>query len=443
MIRSCIAIVIASLLAGCDRSGSRTPAATPVASPLRVERIKLGDTSVVRNFGAGTPESKVDLVKEIVIGGSSSAPEQLLTNISYTVVAPDGAVIFYETGAKQLRLFDSTGRFVRNIGRHGTGPGEYEQLNGLTVTPKGDVIAWSRLKVIVFGSNGDFVRTFPAPGAERRLVSQGSHSDVDGNFFSLLSVPNPEFPDSVLPGGRKPMRDAAIRVTIDGSVVDTILRPRGEAARQIAVTAREETVTYKMSWGIPLGTGSVSSMSPMGYFIVGRASVYSIFASKPGQETLRIELDRAQIPVDEVERRDILVRDNFESALYRATPVLTLSDISESKPFFRDLRVAPDGRIWAQLYATGTRVAMTERDVRIASIGMPVPPGTRTPTHQWLEPTVFDVFEPTGEFIGEVTLPTGATFAAARGDKIWLLMRDALDVPSLIRFRLGWRRAGE
>jgi hypothetical protein len=58
-----------------------------------------------------------------------------------------------------------------------------------------------------------------------------------------------------------------------------------------------------------------------------------------------------------------------------------------------------------------------------------------------VEPVVFDVFAVTGEFLGTVRLPARATFAAARDDKLWLVQRDELDVPRVVRYRVQFGTA--
>ena len=55
------------------------------------------------------------------------------------------------------------------------------------------------------------------------------------------------------------------------------------------------------------------------------------------------------------------------------------------------------------------------------------------------EPIAYDVFDTQGRFLGYVRTPD--TFSSepellARGDTVWAVVRDELDVPSIVRFRM-------
>ncbi|MBK9549271.1 MAG: hypothetical protein IPO52_09280 [Gemmatimonadetes bacterium] len=51
-------------------------------------------------------------------------------------------------------------------------------------------------------------------------------------------------------------------------------------------------------------------------------------------------------------------------------------------------------------------------------------------------PSVYEVFEPTGRFLGRVAFPPRARFAEAQGDQVWAIVRDADDVPAVVRFKV-------
>ncbi len=50
---------------------------------------------------------------------------------------------------------------------------------------------------------------------------------------------------------------------------------------------------------------------------------------------------------------------------------------------------------------------------------------------------VYEVFSPNGRFLGRVPLPPRTTLIQADGDSFWGIMRDADDLPSVVRFRLS------
>ena len=61
------------------------------------------------------------------------------------------------------------------------------------------------------------------------------------------------------------------------------------------------------------------------------------------------------------------------------------------------------------------------------------------PTRTWVEPVAFDVFEPDGRYLGMVRAPRGFSTRPQpvfRGDTVWATVRDDLEVPYIVRFRI-------
>jgi hypothetical protein len=61
------------------------------------------------------------------------------------------------------------------------------------------------------------------------------------------------------------------------------------------------------------------------------------------------------------------------------------------------------------------------------------PDASQRPPITWLEPTVFDVFESDGTYLGEVRAPPRTSVQVFRGDTIWGIRRGELDEQYLIR----------
>jgi hypothetical protein len=62
-----------------------------------------------------------------------------------------------------------------------------------------------------------------------------------------------------------------------------------------------------------------------------------------------------------------------------------------------------------------------------------------SPVNPYREPIVFDVFEPTGEYLGRVEAPEGFSIyprPVIRGMTVWGVVRDELDVARLHRFQV-------
>jgi hypothetical protein len=68
---------------------------------------------------------------------------------------------------------------------------------------------------------------------------------------------------------------------------------------------------------------------------------------------------------------------------------------------------------------------------------MPVP--KQRPVRYWREPVIYDVFEPTGRYLGPVAAPDGVVLYGMRGDRAWGTVRGESDEEYIVRFRLETR----
>ena len=64
----------------------------------------------------------------------------------------------------------------------------------------------------------------------------------------------------------------------------------------------------------------------------------------------------------------------------------------------------------------------------------------RLPTiRDWREPIVFDVFEPDGRYLGQVSAPPGflmSPLPAIRGNTVWAAVKSSGGVPDIVRFEI-------
>ena len=104
----------------------------------------------------------LELKEELSIGGPEAQGQSVFKRIGEFVVDDDGN--FYISavlGEDQIRVFDKTGRYLRTIGRHGQGPGEFDGIGPLSfVRATGElVVANLRLRCLTFfNSKGTFLR---------------------------------------------------------------------------------------------------------------------------------------------------------------------------------------------------------------------------------------------------------------------------------------------
>ena len=110
--------------------------------------------------------------------------------------------------------------------------------------------------------------------------------------------------------------------------------------------------------------------------------------------------------------------------------------IPTTKPLLQTVRVARDGRVWVMVSQPGERIPDAELPPippRQSFEAANAPPRAQT---RWRDPVVYDVYEPDGEFLGRVAIPRRTNVFAMRGNQVWGVMRDSLDVEQITRLRV-------
>lgn len=99
--------------------------------------------------------------------------------------------------------------------------------------------------------------------------------------------------------------------------------------------------------------------------------------------------------------------------------------VPDSKPLFRAIEIGQDGRVWLRRYVAA------ELDDSV-----PVAPAGEAPQRRWREPTVYDVWEPDGTFLGTIRLPAGMVARERSGDLVWGTRIDSAGVERIVRYRI-------
>jgi 6-bladed beta-propeller len=164
--------------------------------------VKEGGVTVVTN--PKEPISKtpiLELKEELSIGGPEAQGQAVFTRIGEFVV--DDAGNFYISAARgddEIRVFDKTGRYLRTIGRHGQGPGEFDGIGSLSfVRATGELaITNIRLRCLTFyRTDGTYVRdlrfedqryTTARLDSKGRIYAQGGLFDIGAPYYEVRSA---------------------------------------------------------------------------------------------------------------------------------------------------------------------------------------------------------------------------------------------------------------
>lgn len=304
-----------------------------------------------------------------------------------------GSMYVLDAGAREVRVFDSRGRFLRTQGGPGEGPGEFAVAAGLTWSPAGELwVADYNLYVYnVFAPDGTFLRSVPR--AVRGSIYPWPGWFDPGGFlvdwtYGRERVAAEEFP-------AREVRNL-VRVSGDGEPLDTPL----------VLTHVVPLVAGGERW-IPFRPATGMRPGPPGSLLWYLTDEYSIArVTLSGDTTLVFSLDSSPAPVTAAERDSVLAISDSDGPRYSP------EDIPLTKPVIRRITAADDGHIYVLAETLGNAAG-----------------------------SVVDVFTDAGVYLGSMEAPgisvgRGAPPPVVRGSRLHAVVRDALEVEYLVRFRI-------
>lgn len=330
----------------------------------------------------------------------------------------EGFVYVLDSGDCRVRVYDKAGRFVRGMGRRGSGPGEFRVPVSLGVT--GDTLwvsdvslarltLFSREGLLVSTISPPVVRISVLPGVEVRLLPGRLRRDGLIASASSISIPRTVPTDSF----------SIPRVLMDrkGNVVDTVLLERW------AIPPRREARVggYSIPVPPPPSFGPIYLATERGNFIVERPF--------PGDDDLgSFRVSRVRSGHDTLYSREFVYQpEGFPRAFVDAL-------IREA--------AAPHQRMRG---LDSTRVALSlVQAVNLPSFQPPVSlafpgehgeillrgPDDGSSTYRWY------ALDPEGKWLGMMRLPRRATVHWVLKDVLWVEVPDDFDVPWLVRYRI-------
>jgi hypothetical protein len=425
-------------------------AITPVAStalPAVASMATQKTDTIVKQAGRPVHPGGGTLVPELSIGVVDGAQEYMFGRVRDILQTRDGSIFVVDDKAFAVRQYDAKGTYVRTLGRKGQGPGEYLMPGQLGELRDGRIL-------LVDGGNGRvnvYARSGEPAGMWRLAALAGNVSSsrivVDTTGTAILPV--------YAYGGGMTEGQRLLRFAPDGRLVDTIYAPvfayTPPQATAVAPSGRGNAVQT-----IPFFPVTRWLWSPLGYMVTGVADRYAFELRTPRAGAPRsapptsgtgyrgpsapwtagdpvISIRHVAQPVAVSDEQRSVERTRIENFLRMIDPGWKYNgpDIPRVKPPYKDLRVGEDGTIWVQLSMPGERVA--------AAAPPPGAPSGRPALPDWIEPAVYDVFEPNGRYLGRVTRPAKVTFTRMTGDRVWAVARDDDDVEIVKRFRIDWR----
>ncbi len=340
----------------------------------------------------------------LTIGDTGDLNEEFFL-VRAILLMPDGRIVVGNGGTRELRFFDSEGRFLSSSGREGGGPGEFKSFWWMGRYRGDSIGVWDpRMpRISVFDSQGRYARGFrldPLPGFLPKLI--GSFDDG-----SLVATRGPNV-DAMYASQTGLFTDSVTYLHFDakGVLIDT-LGPFAGAERFVLKNRSGGFSTAELFFGRELRAAVSRKV-----LYLGNTDAYNIQGLELGSRaTASLTLAHDYIPVTDDDVRALRERDlasfDTEEQRRRRRQLLDRLPHRETMPAFAALVVDTLGNVWVE--------------------------AARRPGHD--DPS-WTVFSPSGTVIATVATPVGLAIMQITDDAIWGIWRDEFDVEHVRAHRL-------
>jgi hypothetical protein len=391
--------------------------------------------TVVRAAGRPVHAGVAELRPELRVGVTDGDENYMIGAIDDIAVGANGTMYVLDRSVPAVRVYDAAGKFVKNIGRRGRGPGEYGYAAGIALAADGNLLLYDigNARINVYTPAGDIVTSWPTHGGSGTASGRGLFtSDVTG----IMYVRKPMW----RPGQATRPRWGWVRYGADGAIRDTTYGPESPSEAILSAQVGGSAMTT----GVPFAPVNYTVVSPLGYFVTSQSSRLAIDLHEAGKPIASVRRDIALQPVSSRERDS--ARADVIADMQKLDPSWSWNgpEIPKTKAAFEGLRVAADGFLWVAL-SKGPRFddgSGPGGGGGSSRMGAGRGPG-RSPGPTWSCPTegwsVHDVYEPTGRYLGQVKFPEKISAIMIRGDFVWAATCTEDDAPQVVRYRIAWR----
>lgn len=411
-----LGLAVAALVSACgDASGDVDPANAVWTAVVDT----IGDTIRVHTTGGQVWPADARLESEFSIGVLDGAPEYQFGNIRAIAVGADERIYVLDGHGPVIRMYAPDGSYLQDMGREGEGPGEYKRPDsGLVFLPDGRLALRDpgNGRISLYDADGEYLDSWPIAGS----MDTSNPMVVTRDGVALTPVIK-NLGASVTEWER-----GMARYHPDGTI-DTVDVP-DLGYEDAMVSGQSENSSSQSS--VPFTASQQVAYSPLGYFVAGVSDEYSFKLLRTDAPIVEISMDYEPVPVNPEEaaiRREQIeqnFRDRFPGWRWNGPP------IPDVKPAYEGFLVSEEGRVWVQVAVPSERhLSEDERRAEEERLERPVNP--------YRTPVVFDVFEPTGEYLGRMNMPVGfSTYPqpVIRDRIVWAVVTDDLDVARLHRF---------
>jgi len=392
------------VLSGCSARAGASSAWTVTRDTLPSGVVRVTNTPPA---GSPAPDRVID--ENLRIGTREGEGPDQFGAIMGLAILRDGRIAVLDGQAKQVRLFDPTGAYLRSFGGEGQGPGELEVGWGLMRDGRDRlwVPDYRNARMSVFDPDSGFLKSFPM-----KISSYGYF--WSGAMLADGRIVEPSF---------RRVRDMLHVFSPDMTLVDSIQFPK-----RPPMPANLEDAPSMFVWRAPDGSRGMNLAVPFyPYRVRAFGPSGDVWSSPPagdpsyritrrsldGDTAVVLETKRPPVPVSEASRDSAMrsVRAPLEAEGIHAS--LDESKIPKVRPAVSGMFVSEGGQLWVRTPASGATVR-------------------------------FDVYARDGSHLSAVETSLAIApqpLPIVRGDTLWAVVKDALGVQYVVRGEI--REAGE
>ncbi|UCG88182.1 MAG: hypothetical protein JSW71_06460 [Gemmatimonadota bacterium] len=186
-VRVAATAVLTAIVVGCGGNG-------PDRDTFSI-RDSAGVTIVVNTGDPGSwTEWHISSAPELILGASDDDPENALYRVVGALRLSDGRVAVGNAGSFEVRYFAPDGRFLYAAGQEGAGPGEFSNIEWITLLSADSVVAYDsrQQRLTVLDPAGKYVRSMPIRATDEVLVPVVVGLFGDGSALIRNPHPPPE-----------------------------------------------------------------------------------------------------------------------------------------------------------------------------------------------------------------------------------------------------------
>jgi len=379
-----------------------------------------GNVKTVRTLGGSVWGGTARLVEEASIGVVDGEDVYILGEVEGIAVGHD-LIYVLDTQIPTVRVYDFQGRYIRDIGRKGDGPGEFQEPESIALHPHDGrlfVRDGGGGRINVYSSDGEPLARWP--------IRSGFHTSTpflmtyEGDLYTLVitnfGVDVTEWQSGMIGCGPQ------------GAEVDTIHAPVFDFKPWNIVGRSENSTSVN---NVPFSPNVTWVMAPDRLMIGGISDNYRFEVRRVDGSVTVIEKNWEPVPVlpEEANWHERAATAN----MVRQFPGWAWNGpaIPGHKPAFYRLLADLSGRIWVLRPGPGQRQEGGVEDP------LEDPQWWRNP--YWIDTQTLEVFEIEGQYLGEVEMPEGLSFSPrphVEGDMFVGYVEDGEGVPYVKRFRL-------